>query len=127
MRTYLYFRDVTNEDADINRSASVAVPADKVTGIAISSPTTMDLFYEQEGERQPTSIQITFTEKRGKETMEDIGRAMNASPRNPGLQVIGDNVTVTDGASSIQGNDQNVQASYISKHITSVSVVGTDT
>ena len=126
MRTYLYFRDVTNEDADDDRSASVAVPADKVTGIAITSPTTMDLFYEQEGVRQPTSIQITFNELRGKETMEDIGRAMNASPRNPGLQVIGDNVIVTDGASSIQGNDQNVQASYISKHISSVSVVGAD-
>ena len=112
MRTYLYFRDVTNEDADDDRSASVAVPADKVTGIAITSPTTMDLFYEQEGVRQPTSIQITFTEKRGKETMEDIGRAMNASTRNPGLQVVGDNVIVTDGASSIQGNDQNVQVTY---------------
>ena len=40
-----------------------------------------------------------------------------------GFVVIADNVTTTTNASSIQGNDVTVASSYISRDITSVSVV----
>ncbi len=126
MRTYLYFRDVTNEDADDDRSASITIPADKVTGIVIQSTTELDLFFQQEGKRQPTKVRFVCRTNSIREAMRDICRAMNAGPHEPGLQIISDAVTTTDGATSIQGNDKTVQEKYVSRDITGVSIIGAD-
>ena len=36
MIKYFYFRDVANEDADDDISASVAIPVDSIAGVAVS-------------------------------------------------------------------------------------------
>ena len=58
-----------------------------------------------------------------KEVIAELVQAMNAGPHSDGFIVVADNVTTTDGASSIQGNDQTVSAQYLSNDITSVAVV----
>ena len=54
--------------------------------------------------------------------MQQLIEAMNGGPNSDGFIVIADNVVTTDGASSIQGNDQTVAARYLSGDISSVAI-----
>ena len=57
--------------------------------------------------------------------MTELVQAMNGGPHHDGFVVVADNVTTTDGASSIQGNDKAVTARYLSNDITNVAITTT--
>ena len=104
MERYFYFRDVANEDADANSSASVMVPVKNITGIGPgSSITELDIWFQSgKNETHQSNARLTVTRGKLKQVTEEIVSAMNAGPNHDGVTVIYDAMTTTDGASSIQ-------------------------
>ena len=122
MRKYFYLRDVADEIDDDDISASVAIPVDAITGIVPTAITTLDLYYNHEGSVAPQKATLTVTRGKLQEVCAAIAQAANAHPHNPGLQVVADIATTTNGASSIQGNDKTVAARFTHPDITSVAI-----
>ena len=58
-----------------------------------------------------------------KEVIADLISAMNAGPHHDGVTVIADKMTTTNGATSIQGNDQTVAARFLNSNITDVAII----
>ena len=124
MKKFFYFRDATNEDADLSAAVSATVPVENITGMAPTATTTLSVFFKSlKNETLNEHVELTITLGKIKEVMAELVQAMNGGPHSDGFIVVADNVTTTDGASSIQGNDQTVDAKYLSGNITGVSVV----
>jgi len=126
MKKFFYFRDVTNEDADLTSSTSVTVPVDRITGMYPNGKTTLVIWWKSLKNVDINEwASLTVSEGKMKEVMAEIVSAMNSGPHNDGFVVIADNVTTTDGATSIQGNDKTVTARYLSNDITNVAITTT--
>jgi len=126
MKKFFYFRDVTNEDADLTSSTSVTVPVDRITGMYPNGKTTLLVLWKSLKNVDINEwASLTISEGKMKEVMAEIVSAMNSGPHNDGFVVIADNVTTTDGATSIQGNDKTVTARYLSNDITNVAITTT--
>tara|TARA_R100001244_G_scaffold131777_1_gene105741 strand:- start:58 stop:441 length:384 start_codon:yes stop_codon:yes gene_type:complete len=124
MERYFYFRDVANEDADNSAATSVMVPVKNITAIGPgTSITELDVwFLSGKNETHASYARLDVTRGKMKQVTAEIVSAMNAGPNHDGVTVIYDAMTTTDGASSIQGNDQTVAARSLSSDITGVAV-----
>jgi RNase P/RNase MRP subunit POP5 len=122
MRKYFYFRDTADEADDDDISKSVAIPVDAVTGIVPTAITTLNLYFAHEGSRSTQFAILTVTRGKLQEVCAAIAQAANAYPHNPGLHVVADIMTTTNGASSIQGDDKTVAARFTHPDITSVAL-----
>ena len=126
MKRYFYFRDVADEVNDDDNSSSVVIPVDQITGIVPTAITTLDLYYNHDKISDGTNAiqKATLTCTRGKlqEVCAGIAAGANAHPHNPGLHVVADIMTTTNGATSIQGNDKTVDSRFTHRDITSVAI-----
>ena len=125
MDKFFYFRDVADEEDDDDASASVVVPVKNITAIGPhNSITTLNIWFKNlKNEAVNDYVTLTVTRGKMKEVMAELVSAMNSGPHSDGFVVIADNVATTTNASSIQGDDVTVSASYISNDITSVALV----
>ena len=123
MERYFYFRDVADEANDSDDGASVMVPVKNITAIAPGNAiTNLDVWFTSgKNESHQSNARLTVTRGKLKQVTEEIVSAMNAGPNHDGVTVIYDAMTTTDGASSIQGNDQTVAARSLSADITGVA------
>ena len=46
MKKFFYFRDATNEDADLSAAVSATVPVENITGMAPTATTTLSVFFK---------------------------------------------------------------------------------
>jgi hypothetical protein len=124
MEKCFYFRSATNEDADLTAANSVTIPVSRITGIGPhASNTSLNIWFKSlKGEKENEYVTLTVTLGKIQEVMQQLIEAMNGGPNSDGFIVIADNVVTTDGASSIQGNDQTVAARYLSGDISSVAI-----
>ena len=122
MERYFYFRDVADEANDTDDGASVMVPVKNITAIAPGNAiNNLDIwFLSGKNETHMSNARLTVTRGKMKQVTEEIVAAMNTGPHQL-VTVIYDAVTTTDGASSIQGNDQTVAARSLSSDITGVA------
>ena len=124
MEKCFYFRSATNEDADLTVANSLTIPVSRITGIGPhASNTSLNIWFKSlKGEKENEYVTLTVTLGKIQEVMQQLIEAMNGGPNSDGFIVIADNVVTTDGASSIQGNDQTVAARYLSGDISSVAI-----
>ena len=123
MEKFFYFRDATNEDADLSAAISATVPVNRITGITVGGTTSINIWFKSlKNEMQNEYVTLTVTSGKLKEVMAQLVQVMNSGPHSDGFIVIADNVTTTDGATSIQGNDVAVAAKYFSNDVTGVAL-----
>jgi predicted house-cleaning NTP pyrophosphatase (Maf/HAM1 superfamily) len=123
MEKYFYFRDATNEDADLSAAVSATVPVSRITGIGAGSTTAVDIWFKSlKNEKLNEYARLTVTLGKIKEVMAELVQAMNGGPHSDGFVVVADTVVTTDGATSIQGNDKTVSAKFLSHDITGVAL-----
>jgi len=125
MEKFFYFRDATNEDADLTSAISATIPVSRITGIApVGDNTSLFIYFKSlKNEYVNEYVDLTVTNGKLKEVMAQLVQAINGGPHSDGFVVIADNVTTTDGATSIQGNDVAVSAKYFSNDVTGVALV----
>jgi len=123
MEKFFYFRDATNEDADLSAAVSATVPVNRITGITVGGTTSIIIWFKSlKNEMQNEYVTLTVTLGKLKEVMAQLEQVMKSGPHSDGFIVIADNVTTTDGATSIQGNDVAVAAKYFSNDVTGVAL-----
>ena len=123
MEKFFYFRDATNEDTDLSAAISATVPVNRITGITVGGTTSIVIWFKSlKNEMQNEYVTLTVTLGNLKEVMAQLVQVMNSGPHSDGFVVIADNVTTTDGATSIQGNDVAVAAKYFSNDVTGVAL-----
>ena len=124
MEKYFYFRDATNEDADLSAAVSATIPVSRITGMGPRSNTSIDIWFKSlKNEKQNEYATLTVTQGKIREVMAELVQAMNGGPHSDGFVVIADTVVTTDGATSIQGNDKTVASKFLSHDITGVALV----
>lgn len=125
MEKFFYFRDATNEDTDLTSAVSATIPVSRITGIApVGDNTSLFIYFKSlKNEYVNEYVDLTVTNGKLKEVMAQLVQVMNGGPHSDGFVVIADNVTTTDGATSIQGNDAVVAAKYFSNDVTGVALV----
>jgi len=125
MEKFFYFRDATNEDADLSSAVSTTIPVSRITGIApVGDNTSLFIYFKSlKNEYANEYVDLTVTNGKLKEVMAQLVQTINGGPHSDGFVVIADNVTTTDGATSIQGNDISVAAKYFSNDVTGVALV----
>lgn len=123
MKKYFYFREVTDEADDDGIDNSVTIPVNAITGVVPTNTgvTALDVYYKDQVEAMNRATLIV-TRGKMQEVCAAIAAAANNYPHSTGLVVIADDVTTTNGASSIQGNDTSVSAVYTHPDITACSV-----
>ena len=125
MENYFYIRDVANEDADVDASSSVMVPMSGITAIAPGTAITeLDVHYYDGGKNESRNsfARLTVTRGKLKEVTAAVVAAMNSRVKT-GKIVLADVCTTSDGASSIDGNDQTKTAKFLHPDITGVSII----
>ena len=123
MEKFFYFRDATNEDADLSAAISATVPVSRITGMGPASTSTIDIWFSSlKNEKLNEYAQLTVTVGKIKEVMAELVQAMNGGPHSDGFVVVADTVVTTDGASSIQGDDAVVAEKFLSNNITGVAL-----
>ena len=128
MERYFYFRDVANEDADSDASASVMVPVKNITAVAPGTAITeLDIWFQSgKNETHQSNARLTVTRGKLKQVTEEIVSAMNAGPHHDGVTVIYDAMTTVDNALSIEGkilgDDGTKSARSLSGDITGVAI-----
>jgi hypothetical protein len=123
MRKFFYFRDVANEDADDDISASIAIPVDGIAGIVPVAITTLELYLKKKGVVNNQKVTLTVTRGKLQEVIREIVSYANGySHSKAPLTVMGDMATTTHGASSIEGNDQTKSTVFFSNHVTAVAI-----
>ena len=125
MENYFYVRDVADEANDVNESASVMIPMSGITGIGPgTSITELDVHYYDGGlnENRNSFARLDVTRGKLKEVTRAIVAAMNSKVRT-GKIVLADVCATSDGASSIDGNDQAKTTKFLHRDITSVSII----
>lgn len=125
MEKYFYFRDATNEDADLSAAISATIPVSRITGMGPHSDNASINIWFKSLKNEKLNEYATLTVSRGriKEVMAELVSAMNGGPHSDGFVVIADTVVTTDGATSIQGNDNTVATKFLSNDITGVALV----
>ena len=125
MEKFFYFRDATNEDADLSEAISTTIPVSSITGMGPDGTNaTINIWFKSlKNEKQNDVVTLTVTRGKIKETLAELVQIINSGPNSDGFIVIADNATTTDGATSIQGNNIAVAAKYASLNITGVSLV----
>ena len=123
MRRHFYFRDVADEINDDDSSASLMLPVENITGIGPASITTLNIYHKNvQNNQQNDFVQLTVTRGKLKKVLAELVSAMNGGPHDDGVTVVADVATTTNGATSIQGNDQTVQARFLSNDITGCAI-----
>jgi len=123
MRKYFYFRDVANEDADDNISASVAIPVDSIAGVVPVAITTLELYLKKQGLVNDQKVTLTVTRGKLQEVMHEIAAYANGYGHNKApLTVMGDAATTTHGTSSVEGNDKTKDSIFFSRDVTAVAI-----
>ena len=123
MRKFFYFRDVANEDADDDISASIAIPVDSIAGIVPVAITTLELYLKKNGLVNDQKVTLTVTRGKLQEVMHELVSYANGYTHNKApLTVMGDAATTTHNASSIEGNDQSKSSIFFSKDVTAVAI-----
>ena len=125
MEKYFYFRDTTNEDADLSAAVSATIPVSRITGMGPhSSNASINIWFSSlKNEKANEYATLTVTQGKIREVMAELVQAMNGGPHSDGFVVIADTVVTTDGATSIQGDDAVVGAKFLSHDITGVALV----
>ena len=123
MKKYLYFRDVANEDADDDISASVAIPVDSISGVVPVAITTLEVYYKKQGLVNDQKVTLTVTRGKLQEVMQEIVATMNGYTHSKApLTVMGDAATTTHGTSSVEGNDKTKGEIFFSNDVTAVAI-----
>ena len=123
MRKYFYFRDVANEDADDDISASVAIPVDSIAGVVPVAITTLELYLNKNGLVNDQKVTLTVTRGKLQEVMHEIVSRINGYTHNKApLTVMGDAATTTHGTSSVEGNDKTKDSIFFSRDVTAVTI-----
>ena len=123
MRKYFYFRDVANEDADDDISASVAIPVDSIAGVVPVAITTLELYLKKQGLVNDQKVTLTVTRGKLQEVMHEIAAYANGYGHNRApLTVMGDAATTTHGTSSVEGNDKTKDSIFFSRDVTAVAI-----
>jgi|TARA_R110002096_G_C14468270_1_gene712844 hypothetical protein len=133
MDKYLYFRSVTDQDADDGSADSIYVPAKAITGLVPTSVTALTIFFEsmlnQAGNGTDDenvisdSIILTCTQGKVKQAMRDIVNAINSNKLyNDGVITVADDVTTTYLTSSAAA-DETVSAQYLGSSITACATI----
>tara|TARA_R110002012_G_scaffold30412_1_gene92316 strand:+ start:297 stop:683 length:387 start_codon:yes stop_codon:yes gene_type:complete len=123
MRKYFYFRDVANEDADDDISASIAIPVDSIAGVVPVAITTLEVYLKKQGLVNDCKIILTVTRGKLQEVMHQIAQHVNGYGHSTApLTVMGDAATTTHGASSVEGNDKTKSTIFFSNDVTAVSI-----
>ena len=101
MKKYLYFRDVANEDADDDISASIAIPIDNVAGVVPVAITTLEVYLRKNGLVGNTKVTLTVTRGKLQEVMHEIVQNINGYSYNKApLTVMNDAVTTDYGGTT---------------------------
>ena len=125
MRKYFYFRDVANEDADDDISASVAIPVDSIAGVVPVAITTLELYLRKQGLVNDQKVTLTVTRGKLQEVMHEIVAQVNGYGHSKApLTVMGDAATTTHGTLSREGNDKTKGEIFFSNHVTAVAIAG---
>ena len=125
MRKYFYFRDVANEDADDDISASVAIPVDSIAGVVPVAITTLELYLRKQGLVNDQKVTLTVTRGKLQEVMHQIAQHINGYGHSKApLTVMGDAATTTHGTLSEEGNDKTKSEIFFSDHVTAVAIAG---
>ena len=123
MKKYLYFRDVANEDADDDISASVAIPVDSIAGVVPVAITTLELYLKKNGLVNDQKVTLTVTRGKLQEVMHQIAQHTNGYGHSKApLTVMGDAATTTHGTSSVEGNDKTKNSIFFSQDVTAVAI-----
>ena len=123
MRKYFYFRDVANEDADDDISASIAIPVDSIAGVVPVAITTLELYLKKQGLVNDQKVTLTVTRGKLQEVMHEIAAYANGYGHNRApLTVMGDAATTTHGTSSVEGNDKTKSEIFFSDDVTAVAI-----
>ena len=123
MRKYFYFRDVSNEDADDDISASVAIPIDSIAGVVPVAITTLELYLRKQGLVNDQKVTLTVTRGKLQEVMHQIAQHINGYGHSKApLTVMGDAATTTHGTSSVEGNDKTKSEIFFSDDVTAVAI-----
>ena len=123
MRKYFYFRDVANEDADDDISASVAIPVDSIAGVVPVAITTLQLYLRKQGLVNDQKVTLTVTRGKLQEVMHEIASAVNGYSYNKApLTVMGDAAVTTHGTSSVEGNDKTKASIFFSSDVSAVAI-----
>ena len=123
MKKFFYFRDVANEDADDDISASIAIPVDSICGVVPTAITTLQVYLKKQG--LVNDQKVTLTVKRGKlqEVMQEIVSHVNGYTHSKApLTVMCDAATTTHGTASIEGNDKTKDSVFFSRDVTAVAI-----
>ena len=125
MRKFFYFRDVANEDADDDISASIAIPVDSIAGVVPVAITTLELYLRKQGLVNDQKVTLTVTRGKLQEVMKEIATyANNYVHSKAPLIVMGDAVTTTHGTSSQEGNDKTKAEIFFSQDVSAVAIAG---
>ena len=123
MRKYFYFRDVANEDADDDISASVAIPVDSIAGVVPVAITTLELYLKKQGLVNDQKVTLTVTRGKLQEVMHEIVQFINHYGHSKApLTVMGDAATTTHGTLSVEGNDKTKSEIFFSSDVTAVAI-----
>ena len=123
MRKYFYFRDVANEDADDDISASVAIPVDSIAGVVPVAITTLELYLNKNGLVNDQKVTLTVTRGKLQEVMHEIVQYINHYGHSKApLTVMGDAATTTHGTLSVEGNDKTKSEIFFSSDVTAVAI-----
>ena len=123
MRKYFYFRDVANEDADADISASIAIPVDSIAGVVPVAITTLELYLKINGLVNDQKVTLTVTRGKLQEVMHEIAAYANGYGHNKApLTVMGDAATTTHGTSSVEGNAKTKDSIFFSRDVTAVAI-----
>ena len=123
MRKYFYFRDVANEDADDDISASIAIPVDSIAGVVPVAITTLELYLRKQGLVNDQKVTLTVTRGKLQEVMHEIASYANGYGHSKApLTVMGDAATTTHGTSSVEGNDKTKDSIFFSRDVSAVAI-----
>ena len=126
MKKYFYFRDVANEDADDDISASIAVPIDSIAGVVPVAITTLELYLNKRGIVNNQKVTLTVTRGKLQEVMHEIVQYANGYSHNKApLTVMADAATTTHGVTpdfSLEGNDNTKSEIFFSPYVTAVAI-----
>tara|TARA_R110000765_G_scaffold381007_1_gene472231 strand:- start:40 stop:444 length:405 start_codon:yes stop_codon:yes gene_type:complete len=114
MEKYLYFRTVTDTDADDGSDDSIYVPTKGITGLVPTSATALTIFFKsllnQAGNGTDDenvisdSVILNCTQGKVKQVMKTIVGAINSNHLyNDGLIVVADDVTTNLANDTVSG------------------------
>ncbi len=75
--SWLYFRNVADEDDDDDRAASISIPAGEVTGFHMQSATILKIYYNQDHLTEPNVVFLTVTSGKGLDVLKALVDEMN--------------------------------------------------